>query len=108
MIMEIGDIFGANGGGKDVPIPWPNVTVRTGEDTGEWTPEQTRGIICNPIYAGVGPFPALVSDDVWVRSAAVLISKEGPQQFLVNLLFVLRAVFGNVKTGPPVGNSGLE
>ena len=106
--MEIGDIFAANGGGKDVPLPAPNVAVRTGEDTGEWTPEQIRGIICNPIYAGVGPFPALVSDDVWVRSAAVLISAEGPQQFLVNLLFVLRAVFGNLKNGPPVGNSGGE
>jgi len=108
MIMEIGDIFGANGGAKDVSLPAPNVTVRTGEDTGEWTPAQTRGIICNPIYAGVGPFPTLVSDDVWLRSAAVLISAEGPQQFLVNLLFVLRAVFGNVKNGPPVGDSGVE
>ena len=30
-------------------------TVRTGDDTGEWTPEQVRGILCNPIYAGIGP-----------------------------------------------------
>lgn len=86
--MEIRNIFGGNGGQKNVPIPLPNVTVRTGDDTGEWTPEQIRGILCDPIYAGISPFPASVSDDVWVRSAALLISEEGSEQFLVNPLFV--------------------
>jgi len=65
-------MFGGNGGRKDAPIPAPNVTVRTGDDAGEWTPEQIRGILCNPIYAGISPFPSLVSDEAWVKSAALL------------------------------------
>ena len=94
--MKIKDIFGGNGRRKDTPIPAPNVTVRTGDDTGEWTPEQIMGVRCNPIYAGISPFPKLVSDEAWVKSAAILISEEGSEQFLVNLLFVLREVFENL------------
>jgi hypothetical protein len=47
-------------------------------------------MICNPIYAGVPPFERIVSDEVWIRSAAQLIKEEGTEQFLVNLLYVLR------------------
>jgi hypothetical protein len=97
--MDMTGTFGEDDASRDVPIPMPNVSVRAGDDTGEWTPEQVRGTLCNPIYAGIGPFPALVPDDAWVRSAALLISKEGSEQFLVNLLFVLRQVFGNVDAG---------
>ena len=96
--MDITGIFGDDAP-RDAPIPMPNVSVRTGDDTGEWTPEQVRGVLCNPIYAGIGSFPALVPDDAWVRSASLLISKEGSEQFLVNLLFVLREVFGRLDAG---------
>ncbi len=91
--MEIEDVFRGGGKQKDSAIPLPNVTVRTADDTGEWTPEQVRGVLCNPIYAGMGPLPATVSDDVWVKSAALMISQEGAEQFLVNILFVLRELF---------------
>ena len=56
----------------------------------ELSPEAIRGILVNPIYAGVGPFPRLVEDAAWVRACAKLIEKDGSEQFLVNLLFVLR------------------
>ena len=45
------------------------------------------------MYTGVGPFPRLVEDAAWVRACAKLIEEEGPQQFLVNLLYVLREWF---------------
>jgi hypothetical protein len=32
-------------------------------------------------------------DAVWVRACAKLIEEEGPEQFLVNLLYVLRECF---------------
>ena len=102
--MDFENIFGGNGGSTGTPIPEANVTVRTGEVTGEWTPEEIGGIICNPIYAGISPFPALVSDETWVRSAAVFISEEGSEQFLVDLLFVLRASFENLGYGPQQGS----
>ena len=50
-------------------------------------------MVCNPVYAGFVPFPALVSDEQWVAAAAKAIEKEGAEQFLVNLLHVLRETF---------------
>lgn len=54
---------------------------------------EVRGMICNPIYAGLGPFPQMVTDEEWVAVAAMFIKKEGTEQFLVNLLHVLRQTF---------------
>jgi hypothetical protein len=51
-------------------------------------------MIANPVYAGLGPFPPLVDDEQWVRAAVKAIEEDGAEQFLVNLLFVLRATFG--------------
>lgn len=73
------------------PLPAPNVVVaRSGAPMHELTPEAIKGILVNPIYAGLGPFPPLVDDETWVRASARLIEEEGPEQFLVNLLYVLR------------------
>ena len=62
---------------------------------GKWS---TQEVVCHladyePIYAGVGPFPRLVEDAAWVRACAKLIQEEGAEQFLVNLLHVLRECF---------------
>ena len=59
----------------------------------ELSPEAVKGILVNPIYTGVGPFPRLVEDAAWVRACAKLIDEEGTEQFLVNLLYVLRECF---------------
>ena len=81
-----------NGGNK--PLRAPNVVVaRAGTPPGQLSPEAVKGILVNPIYTGVGPFPRLVEDAAWVRACAKLIEEEGPQQFLVNLLYVLRECF---------------
>jgi hypothetical protein len=77
-------------GGKLLP---PNATFRSADQTGDFTPAEIRGMVCNPVYAGFGPFPALVTDEQWVAAAAVAIEKEGAEQFLVNLLHVLRETF---------------
>jgi hypothetical protein len=82
----------SNGGNK--PLPAPNVVVaRAGTPPEQLSPEAVKGILVNPIYAGVGPFPRLVEDAAWVRACAKLIQEEGADQFLVNLLFVLRECF---------------
>ena len=57
------------------------------------TPDRLRATICNPIYVGVGPYPAIVSDEQWVRAATQMIKEEGSEQFLVNLLYALRQSF---------------
>ena len=79
----------SNGGQK--PLPSANVVVaRSGTPPRQLSPEAVKGILVNPIYTGVGPFPRLVEDAAWVRACAKLIEQEGADQFLVNLLYVLR------------------
>jgi hypothetical protein len=80
--------------GDKKPLPAPNVIVaRSGTSMHELTPAAIKGILVNPIYTGIGPFPRLVEDAAWVRACAKLIEEEGADQFLVNLLFVLRECF---------------
>ena len=80
--------------GSNKPLPTPNVVVaRAGTPPDQLSPKAVKGILVNPIYAGVGPFPRLVEDAAWVRACAKLIEEEGPDQFLVNLLYVLRECF---------------
>jgi hypothetical protein len=67
--------------------------ARAGTPPDQLSPGAVKGILVNPIYTGVGPFPRLVEDAAWVRACAKLIEEEGPQQFLVNLLYVLRECF---------------
>jgi hypothetical protein len=85
------DTSRSDANGSHDPLPKPNVVVvQSGTPMHELTPEAVRGMVINPIYAGVGPFPRMVEDDAWVHACARLIDEEGPTQFLVNLLFVLR------------------
>jgi len=78
---------------KNRPLPKVNVEYATAGLT-HMTPETMRSLVCNPVYAGIGPFPALVDDETWVRAAAQMIEKEGSEQFLVNMLYVLRQAIG--------------
>ena len=104
--MDPTDVFGQRGTGQSSPIPSPNVTIKMAGTESDWIEEEIRGVICNPIYAGVGPFPAFVADEVWVRCAATLIANEGAEQFLVNLLNVLRTCFPTDRAPSP--NSRLN
>jgi hypothetical protein len=85
--------------GSNKPLPAPNVVVaRSGTPPEHLSPVAIKGILINPIYTGVGPFPRLVEDAAWVRACAKLIEEEGPEQFLVNLLYVLRECFQEEST----------
>ena len=95
------DSIRPEGNGSDQPLPAPNVVVaRTGAPLHKLPAEAVKGILVNPIYTGIGPFPRLVEDAAWVRACAKLIEEEGPDQFLVNLLYVLRECFPAETTGP--------
>jgi hypothetical protein len=91
-------IWPENMGGK--PLPSPNVVVAmAGTPPGELSAAAVKGILVNPIYAGVGPYPRLVPDETWVRAGARLIQEDGAEQFLLNLLFVLRECFQEESPG---------
>jgi hypothetical protein len=92
-----------NGNGRKSPLPAPNVVVaRSGTPPNELSPEAVKGILVNPIYTGLGPFPRSVQDDEWVRECAQMIEEEGAKQVLVNLLYVLRECFDD-ESAPPFG-----
>jgi hypothetical protein len=86
--------------GSQAALPRPNAKMKVGGSGTDFTEEEVRGIIANPIHAGLGPFPQLVSDEQWVRAAAKAIRKDGPEQFLVNLLHVLRQSLKATKVVP--------
>lgn len=77
-----------------ITLPQPNVEFAPAEiKPGEFNEFQVKGIICNPIYAGFGPYPAVINDEQWIAVALDAIEKEGPAQFLVNMLYVLRQTY---------------
>jgi hypothetical protein len=77
------------GGGKNLPAPDVEWTPG-GKPNAEMTEAAIKGILINPLYAGAGPFPPVVSDADWVAASKKLLRQDGPEQFLVNLLYVLR------------------
>ena len=73
------------------PTPLPRRTAKYITDPNRMTQAGIRGIICNPIYTGIPPYQRMVTDEVWVQSAVQLIEEEGLEQFLVNMLYMLRS-----------------
>jgi hypothetical protein len=77
--------------GMEKPLPKPNAKMKlSGSSMAQLTEEEVRGMIANPIYAGIGPYPQLIPDEQWVRCAAKAIAEDGAEQFLVNMIHVLR------------------
>jgi hypothetical protein len=75
-------------------LPEPNARfVPSGHDLTDIDEAGVRGMICNPIYAGVGA-PALLPEKDWIAAARKQIEESGPQQFFVNMLYVLREMAG--------------
>ena len=57
----------------------------------DWQDEQmVGGIICNPIYAGIPPFPAMVDDKTWIAAGIQMVEADGLRQYLVNVLYQLK------------------
>ncbi len=75
----------------------PNVEyVLSGTSPSAMTAAGVKGILVNPLNTGAGPLPALVSDAQWVAACKQLLEQEPPEQFLVNLLFILRQALGKL------------
>jgi hypothetical protein len=61
----VDSIWPEGNGGHEL-LPAPNVVVaRSGTAMPELAPEAVKGILVNPIYTGVGPFPRLVQDELY-------------------------------------------
>lgn len=97
---EIFDGFRRYSNGSNKPLPKPDVRVPTsdGPKGGTWTEADVKGMVMSPIYAGVGPYPRLMPEELWVRANAKLLKEtletQSVEQYLVNLLYVLRENLG--------------
>src|SRR6266704_1589261 len=87
-------------GQPEAPLPKPNATMKPGGSAEDFTEEEVRGIIANPVYVGIGPFPQVGTDEQWIRAAAKAIREDGAEQFLVNMLHVLRQSLKDAKLEP--------
>jgi hypothetical protein len=84
--------------GKSGPLPKPNVYVpRAGEDPRNLGAAGIKGMVINPIYTGVSEYPRMISDEQWVSAAKKVLEEDGAEQFLVNLLHVLRSTLGCIE-----------
>jgi len=54
------------------------------------TEEELLGMIVNPIYAGVGPYPQVVPDAKWIAAVGKAIEEVGTERVLTTMLEVLR------------------
>ena len=59
----------------------------------ELTEDDVCLIICNPIYAGIPPFPPMIDEDKWLAAAQKFIGSEGRTKFLRTMLRALRTSF---------------
>lgn len=75
---------------KKHALPKPNAQFQLPGGEKPTDTASVNGIICNPMYTGMGKFPQLVDDEAWITAAGQFIAEEGAEQFLVNLLYLLR------------------
>ena len=72
------------------------VFVPNTKEPKDFTEEDVRGMTSNPIYTGIGPFPQIIPDELWISTAIKQINEQGAIQFLVNMLYVLRESFRDI------------
>lgn len=51
----------------------------------EWTVGTLQRMFANPIYAGVGQYPAVVDEPTWLKAAALQIGDVGARAYLYTL-----------------------
>lgn len=57
------------------------------------TKDEVAKLTVNPIFAGVGPYPAVISDAEWIAAVGRMISEQGAERVLTALLASLRDAF---------------
>lgn len=71
-------------------LPDPTVVV---DANGTVSDDAAVYLIGNPIYAGLSPYNGVLSDRMWVYLNVKLLDEIGPEQYLVNLLYMLRETY---------------
>lgn len=78
-------------------VPLPDVAHPGGRGWGQsWNEGMVGGVLCNPVYAGIPPFKAVVDDEMWIAAGVKLTEQVGLRQYLVNVLYELKKTLANV------------
>jgi len=59
----------------------------------EWTGDDVLEVLVNPVYTGVGEYPRMVSDEMWVKAVSKIIQDIGAEKALATMLQELRKAF---------------
>lgn len=64
-------------------------------DTGDrpWTGEDVQEVIGNPIYVGLGPYPPLITEEMFFTCHEKLVKEMGVRPYLRLLLSNLKSAF---------------
>lgn len=65
--------------------------------TAKWTADDVRKMLTNPVYAGMGLYPPIVAEDLWLASNVVRIAKEGAEAVVESVLMQFRETFPEVQ-----------
>jgi len=71
-----------------------------------WQPDDMLRMVCNPVYAGIPPYDAIVEEGQWVKAGVKAIKEVGARRFLTTLLVELRASMEGAT--PPAPKSPLD
>lgn len=74
----------------------------------EWDVQRVEELIANPLYAGIGPFPRLISDTAYVKAASKMIREIGPERYLHLTLKLLREQFGRTDSDSRISDHNFE
>lgn len=75
---------------KKGPIPIPK------NDITKWTSGQVLALVANPIYTGIGPYPKMIDDELWIKAVNKQIEALGTELVLRVLLDSLRQAFDDI------------
>lgn len=49
----------------------------SGGDSRPWNTNDIRGVLHNPIYVGIGPYPALIDEATWIKAQESAVKEDG-------------------------------
>ena len=75
---------------EDIPLPNVSHPGERGWNEDQFNEEMVGGILCNPVHAGIPPFPPMVDDQTWIKDGIKLARRDGLRQYLVNVLYELK------------------
>jgi hypothetical protein len=61
-----------------------------------WTANDVRGIIHNPVYVGIGPYPPLIDEAIWIAAQEREIRDDGARAVLGQIRQTVETTLGSV------------